>query len=53
MVHLTDSIVAAHTNVDADADSDNTAKMTSEMYAASLTLLILDFRISTFRYSTF
>ena len=28
-------------------------KTTSEMYVASLTLLILDFRISTFRYSTF
>ena len=25
MVHLTDSIVAAHTNADADADTDNTA----------------------------
>ena len=28
-------------------------KTTSEMYVASLTLLILDFRISTVRYSTF
>ena len=28
-------------------------KTTSEMYVASLTLLILDFRISTFQYSTF
>ena len=28
-------------------------KTTSEMYVASLTLLILDFRFSTFRYSTF
>ena len=35
------------------SNEDFYKKTTSEMFVASLTLLILDFRISTFRYSTF